>query len=148
MRSSSHPVVPERRRGLSAAARSRTREGLIAAGLLLAAMIHLLPLAGLLGASMLQRLYGIAIDDPDLLLLLQHRALLFGLLGVALLHAALARRARAYAIGAALASTLSFLLLARLTPGINAALQRVALVDALAVVALLLAAAALRRGQG
>ena len=36
-----------------------------------AAVVNLLPLAGIAGASVLQRLYGQAIDDPDLLLLLR-----------------------------------------------------------------------------
>ena len=49
--------------------------------LLIAGAIHLLPLSGVTGAAALERLYGVAVDSPDLALLLRHRAVLFGLLG-------------------------------------------------------------------
>jgi hypothetical protein len=44
-------------------------------------VIHLLPLAGVLGASRLSALYGIAVAEPNLERLLRHRAVLFGVLG-------------------------------------------------------------------
>lgn len=47
-------------------------------------LIHMLPLAGLLGRPMLERAYGISLGEgQDLTILMQHRALLFGLLAVA-----------------------------------------------------------------
>ena len=49
----------------------------------------LLPLAGVLGAGRLSALYGIAFEEPNLVLLMRHRAVLFGLLGVFLAIAAL-----------------------------------------------------------
>jgi hypothetical protein len=60
------------------------------AALLVAAVFHLLPLAGVLGAERLAALYGVRIADPALLLLMRHRALLFGVLGLLMLCAAFA----------------------------------------------------------
>ena len=55
--------------------------------LLIAGVIHLLPLQGVLGTGNLARLYGVAVSDPNTAILLQHRALLFGVLGVLMLMA-------------------------------------------------------------
>jgi hypothetical protein len=49
--------------------------------LAIVALIHLVPLTGALGPQRLQALYGLAFDNPDLKILMQHRAVLFGLLG-------------------------------------------------------------------
>lgn len=38
------------------------------------ALVHVLPVAGVLGAARLQSLYGISAADPGVGLLLQHRA--------------------------------------------------------------------------
>ena len=60
----------------------------ISAALILTAIIHLLPVTGLLGPQRLEVLYGIRLQDPNLVILLRHRAVLFGLLGVFLLASA------------------------------------------------------------
>jgi hypothetical protein len=65
---------------------------LITAMLTVVGMIHLLPLAGVLGAARLEALYGVAVDGSDLEILLRHRAVLFGLLGAFLVVAALPPR--------------------------------------------------------
>ena len=46
--------------------------------LLLGAIIHALPVTGVLGANWLQKQYGIEFSEPNTLLLMQHRALLCG----------------------------------------------------------------------
>ena len=61
---------------------------LIAVLLLVAGVIHLLPLVGVLGGERLNALYGIALDEPNLQILMRHRAVLFGLLGALLVAAA------------------------------------------------------------
>ncbi|MFN6169665.1 MAG: phosphopantetheine adenylyltransferase, partial [Burkholderiales bacterium] len=61
---------------------------LVSAMLVVVAIIHLVPLSGLLGTERLAVLYGIQIEEPNLAILMRHRAVLFGLLGVFLLYAA------------------------------------------------------------
>ncbi|MGH1350723.1 MAG: hypothetical protein ACRBBN_07940, partial [Methyloligellaceae bacterium] len=56
--------------------------------LFIVGVIHLLPVTGVLGAGRLSALYGIEVVDPNLLILMQHRAVLFGLLGLFLVGAA------------------------------------------------------------
>lgn len=104
--------------------------------LLVAAAIHLLPLWGVTGGAALERLYGVAVTDPDLLLLLRHRAVLFGLLGGALAVAAFVPRWHGAALGAAALSVVSFLLLAWIGDNWNAAIGRVVRVDGIALAAL------------
>jgi hypothetical protein len=118
------------------------RRAAFALGMTIAALIHLLPVVGVLGADALRELYGVAIGDPTLLVLLRHRALLFGLLGVMLL-ASIARSAlRTPALVAGIVSTASFLLIALDADGHSRALQRVVIADVVALVALLIAALA------
>lgn len=109
--------------------------------LIVAALIHLLPVSGVLGASSLQRLYGVAISDPNLLVLMQHRAVLFAIVGGLLVAAAFRPEWRMLAIVVGLVSVLSFLLIASVVDGTNALIARVVWVDVVALVALLGAAA-------
>lgn len=140
MRSVRNPLPP-RHDGPAVVAVSRARGIVCGIALATAALIHLLPLPGLLGTDALRTLYGVAIVDPDLLLLLRHRALLFGLLGAGLLASIRMDAWRTPMLAAGIASTAGFLLLALDTPGFGAALQRVVVADIVALVALLLAAA-------
>lgn len=117
----------------------------IAALLVVAGLIHVLPLSGVLGARRLAALYGLSLDDANVVLLLRHRAVLFGLLGSLLLYAAWDPAYQPAAIGVGLVSAVSFLVLARARgrgdATSDAAIQRVVRVDIVAVVALALAAA-------
>lgn len=113
---------------------------LIAASLLITAIIHLLPLAGVLGAERLSVLYGIAVQEPNLVLLLRHRAVLFGLLGVFLAIAAFRPAWRDAAFVAGFVSVVSFLALAWSGDGYNAAIDRVVLADVVALGCLLIGA--------
>ena len=63
-------------------------EKLITALLVLAGIIHLLPVPGVLGAERLSALYGISLAEPNIDILMRHRAILFGILGLFLLYAA------------------------------------------------------------
>lgn len=59
---------------------SMTGEWLIRLSFAVTGLIHVLPLAGLLGRPVLERMYGVTLGDgQDLTILMQHRALLFGL---------------------------------------------------------------------
>lgn len=104
-------------------------------------VIHLLPLSGVLGADRLTALYGLPFDDPNLQIMMRHRALLFGMLGAFLLAAAFKAEWRLPAIAAGFASTLSFLWLAWSTGGYNTAISRVVTADIIAVACLIAALA-------
>lgn len=107
-----------------------------------AALIHLLPLPGVLGGEWLVKLYGIAVPDAGSEFLLRHRAIVFGLMGLALLAALRVRPWRLPFVLFVLASDLAFLLIAALDWPHSPALQRVIAFDAVSV-ALLGAALAL-----
>jgi hypothetical protein len=109
---------------------------LIAVLLGVAGIIHLLPLAGVLGTERLVSLYGLPFDDPNLQIMMRHRAVLFGLLGAFLLLGAFRVEYRLLASVAGLASALSFLWLAWSTGGYNTAIGRVVAADVLAVACL------------
>jgi hypothetical protein len=102
--------------------------------------VHLLPLVGVLGGERLRALYGVRADDPNLALLLRHRAVLLGLLGAFMVAAAWLPAWRSAALAAGAVSVLSFLVLSLLVGEVNAALARVVLVDVVAAAALALAA--------
>lgn len=112
---------------------------LTSALLIVAGIIHLLPISGLLGAERLAALYGLSFSEPNLLILMRHRAVLFGLLGALLVWAAFRPSLQPAAMLGGLVSVLSFLLLAWLTPGYNAALRKVVIADWVALVCLALA---------
>ena len=112
----------------------------VPAVLLLAALVHLLPLVGVLGAAQLSTLSGISIHDPNLEMLMRHRAVLFGLLAAFLAYAACHRHLHGLALMAAAFSVVSFLLLALDTAHYNTAIATVVKVDVGAAIILLLAA--------
>lgn len=105
--------------------------------------IHLLPLSGALGSTQLTTLYGLDFSDPDLAILMRHRAVLFGLLGGYLLIAAFRPRWQPAALIAGFVSVLSFLAIAWSTGGYDAAVARVVTADLIALACLVVATLAL-----
>lgn len=114
----------------------------VVSGLLaIVAFIHLIPLTGVLGAPRLQTLYGVTVDEPNMLILMQHRAVLFGLLGAFLLWAAFRPALVPLALVAGFVSVLTFLGFTWAAPAHNALIGRVVVADWLALACLALAAA-------
>lgn len=112
--------------------------------LILVGIIHLLPLAGVLGPERLATLYGLNFDETNLAILMRHRALLFGLLGALLVAAGFIRQLQPVALIAGLVSVLGFLWLAWASGGnYNEAIAKVVLADIIATALLLIAAIAL-----
>lgn len=109
--------------------------------LVVVAVIHALPITGVLGAGKLSQLYGINIDDPNLVLLLRHRAVLFGLLSAFLAYAAVRPDLQGIALVAGLVSVVSFLLLAPPTGSLTPGIVTVVRADWVALVLLLAGAA-------
>lgn len=109
--------------------------------LVVAGAIHLLPLPAVLGGGQIARLYGVDVADRALVLLLRHRAVLFGLLGALLIGGAFLAPLRAIALGAGLVSTGAFLILAGDPRTLGAALARVWWADVAALACLVCAVA-------
>lgn len=103
---------------------------------LVAALINLAPVLGAASAARMSALYGVPLDDPNLQILMRHRAVLFGLVGGLLLVAAFypPLRATGYAVG--FASMLSFLFIAFVVGDYNPQIRRVVLVDGVGIASL------------
>jgi len=106
---------------------------LVSAMLVIVAIIHLLPLSGVLGGERLAALYGLSFNDPNLAILMRHRAVLFGLLGLFLLFAAFRPQFQAIAFIAGFVSVVSFLWLAWSVGGYNMQIARVFTADIVAL---------------
>lgn len=115
---------------------------LLRAMLIVIGLIHLLPVTGVLGNERLAQLYGMAFTDPNLSILMRHRAVLFGLLGGVLIYAAFRPDFQPVALIVAGVSVLSFLALAWSVGDYNVLIGRVVIADIVALVCWLVAVAA------
>jgi hypothetical protein len=109
---------------------------------LIAAAIHILPVSGVLGADQLARLYGIVVADPNLAILMRHRAVLLCLFGAFWAAAAFIPSLQRAAFITGFVSTGSFLLIAWMTGDYNAQVQRVFTADLIAISCLVIGLAA------
>lgn len=83
--------------------------------------------------------YGIDVTDPNLELLLRHRAILFGIVGVFMMYSAIVKHFYTFATAAGLISMVSFIILYFLIgTGINTELRTVMIVDVVAAALLCL----------
>ncbi len=111
-------------------------ERAIAGLLLVVAVIHLLPIIGVLGADRLSALYAINVTDNNLELLMRHRAVLFGIIGGLIAYAAFTPGVQPLAFVIAFVSIASFLYLALSIGDYNESIRRVVIADIAAGVAL------------
>jgi hypothetical protein len=114
----------------------------VSAMLIVVGVIHLMPLSGALGSERLAALYGLSFDQPDLAILMRHRAILFGLLGAFLLLAAFRTELQTIALVAGFVSVASFLYFAWSTGNYNAQIGRVVAADVVALACLVIGALA------
>jgi hypothetical protein len=110
---------------------------LISAMLVVAGVIHLLPVPGMFGNEQIAKLYGITFDEPNLVVLMRHRAVLFGLLGALLVSAAFVPMLHCTAFIAGITSVVSFLWIAASVGNYNKQLARVVAADKVAMVCLI-----------
>ena len=103
----------------------------------LMALINLAPMISAVMPSKLQTLYGISPDNLELTTLLQHRALLLGLVGLALAAAAHTPHLRSAALIGGVISMGSFIVFAVARGQMSGPLGKIAMVD---VIGLILAA--------
>ena len=107
---------------------------------LVAGIIHLMPITGVFGPDKLNTLYGLSFNEPNLQILMRHRAILFGLLGSLLVYAAFRPEIQIIALIGGLLSATSFLVIAWSTGGYNEAITKIVIADVVATVSLLIAA--------
>ncbi len=112
----------------------------IAAVLVIVGLINFLPLLGVVGPERLRILYGIPFEEPNLVILMRHRAVLFGLVGGFIVASGFLPSLRTPAILAGLTSMLSFVALAWMEKTCTAEINRVVWIDIAASVALAVAA--------
>jgi len=101
------------------------------------AVIHFLPAIAAVAPSQLATLYGIAPGDKALVTLLQHRAILLGLVGGAFACAAHMPGVRWPALIGGAISMVSFLIIATLHGELGGSLRRIAIIDAIGLPAVL-----------
>ena len=106
---------------------------LVSAMLIVVGIIHLLPLSGVLGSERLASLYGIQFNEPNLEILMRHRAVLFGLLGAFMVFAGVKPAYQTMAYIAGFISVVSFLCLAWSVGGYNEQVSRVFVADVVAL---------------
>lgn len=94
------------------------------------AAIHLLPAVAALSPSQLSALYGVSPEDKVLTTLLQHRAVLLGLVGAAFAAAAFVPNVRWAALIGGSASMALFLVIAAVNGELTGPLQKITIVDA------------------
>ena len=97
--------------------------------ILVAGILNLLPAIGVVSAERLHSLYGVAIEDPNLVILMRHRAVLFAIIGALLIVSVFHPALRPVAITAGVVSMGSFVALALLVGEYNPPLRRIVLVD-------------------
>lgn len=110
---------------------------------LLVGAVNLLPGFVAFAPARITTAYGVSVrgrDRADLTVLLRHRAVLLGLVGLALLCAAFVPSLRIPAITAGAISMGSFLMLAYSASSLNSATIRVARIDIVAIMLLAVAA--------
>lgn len=121
---------------------------LVSALLVAVGLVNFLPVVGVLSADILASAYGIAAPAGDLLILLRHRALLFGILGALIIVSAFRRHLQPAAILGGLVSMLGFVVLALGVGDYGAELRKVVIIDVIALVALAAAAFLRRKSAG
>jgi len=116
-------------------------KNLVTVALLVAGAINLYPLVGVISVDQLEKLYGVSLDNGDLIILMRHRAVLFGLLGSFLIYSAFRSSVQTLACIAGLVSMISFIVLAFASGHFGDALNKAIVADligSLALVAVLI----------
>jgi hypothetical protein len=113
-------------------------ERIITAIFVLVGAINLYPVVGVLSAKMLSSLYVIDVQNNDVLILLRHRAILFGLLGGFIIYSAFKPELQPLAIIMGLISMLSFIVIAFLVGDYGAGVRKVIVADVIASLGLLI----------
>ena len=112
---------------------------IVTAMLIVVAIIHLLPVSGVLSGEQLSTLYGLSFEEPNIEILMRHRSVLFGILGAFILYSAFKPKLHIYALISAAVSIISFLYIAWSVGGYNSQVARVYMADIIALLCLVVA---------
>ncbi|WP_295873061.1 hypothetical protein [uncultured Zhongshania sp.] len=113
--------------------------------LVVVGLINIIPVVGVISGQKIESAYAVTLAGNDLIILLRHRALLFGILGGFILFSAFNPFYQLAAMIMAGISMIGFAILVLGTGGYNDAIAKVLYVDILGIV-FLLAAAVLKYG--
>lgn len=108
--------------------------------LLIVGLINFLPVMGLFSPARMQAMYGVDLADPNLSILMRHRALMFGLLGGFIMVAAFNPLLQPAAFILGFVSMVGFMLIAWQAGPYSAGISKVVLADAIGTVLLIVAA--------
>ena len=108
--------------------------------LLIVGLINFFPVIGVISADVLVKLYGGEILTGDLLILMRHRAILFGIVGGFIIISAFRPALQTAAIVMGFVTLVGFEILALGADNLGDKLYRVAMIDIAAIIALAIAA--------
>ncbi len=107
--------------------------------LIIVGVINFIPTIAIISAQKLEAAYSIKLISNDLIILLRHRALLFGILGGFILYSVKATSYQGAAMIMAGISMLGYVVLMFTVGGYNEALYKVLIIDVVGIVILSLA---------
>jgi hypothetical protein len=107
--------------------------------LVIVGIINILPLIVFFDPTKTVKLYGFPIEGESLIILMRHRSVLLGLVGIALIIAAFKSEYLVLAVGLALVSKIAFNFLTFTSASYTPEIQNVALIDVGSIVLLLIA---------
>jgi hypothetical protein len=107
--------------------------------LIVVGLINFVPVMGLLSAQKLESAYSIELASNDLVILMRHRALLFGVLGGFILYAAFVSSYQGAAMIMAAVSMVGYAALVYLVGGYNGSIFKVLVIDVVGIVFLAIA---------
>jgi hypothetical protein len=108
--------------------------------LVIVGLINFVPVAGVLSVQSLESAYSVGISSNDLIILMRHRALLFGILGGFILYAAFVSSYQFAAMIMAGVSMIGFAGLVYSVGGFNESISSVLIIDYVGIVFLAIAA--------
>ena len=107
--------------------------------LILVGLINFLPVIGVLSAARLESAYGIDLLSNDMIILMRHRALLFGLVGGFVIYSAFKPMYRSVAMLLAGISMVGFIVIAYLTGEYNQNIHKIVMADYVGILLLVTA---------
>jgi hypothetical protein len=111
-------------------------EKVITALMLVVAVIHIIPMTGFIGVAKLQLLYGLPIENNSMEILMRHRAVLFGILGVFFAYAAFNPEYQPLAFIMAFVTIAAFFYLAISVGDYNDGIRKIVMGDIVAAISL------------